>query len=82
MMENSPREWSFSLDVPWVLTARSAQSPTVLSACTRVLSHLKCVRLCGPSLEPSRLLCPWDSPGQNTGLGCHALLQGISWARG
>ena len=24
-----------------------------------------------------RLLCPWDSPGKNTGLGCHALLQGI-----
>ena len=25
----------------------------------------------------SRLLCPWDSPGKNTGVGCHALLQGI-----
>ena len=22
-----------------------------------------------------RLLCPWDSPGKNTGAGCHALLQ-------
>ena len=21
--------------------------------------------------------CPWDSPGKNTGVGCHALLQGI-----
>ena len=30
---------------------------------------------CG--LEPARLLCPWDSPGKNTGVGCHALLQGI-----
>ena len=28
-------------------------------------------------LQPSRLLCPWDSPGKNTGLDCHALLQGI-----
>ena len=27
--------------------------------------------------ESSRLLCPWDSPGKNTGLCCHALLQGI-----
>ena len=26
---------------------------------------------------PARLLCPWDSPGKNTGVGCHALLQGI-----
>ena len=23
----------------------------------------------------SRLLCPWDSPGKNTGGGCHFLLQ-------
>ena len=22
-------------------------------------------------LQPARLLCPWDSPGQNTGVGCH-----------
>ena len=28
-------------------------------------------------LEPSRLLCPWDSSGKNTGVGCHFLLQGI-----
>ena len=28
-------------------------------------------------LWPSRLLCPWDSPGKNTGVGFHALLQGI-----
>ena len=25
----------------------------------------------------SRLLCPWDFPGKNTGVGCHFLLQGI-----
>ena len=24
-----------------------------------------------------RLLCPWDSPGKNTRVGCHVLLQGI-----
>ena len=27
--------------------------------------------------QPARLLCPWESPGKNTGVGCHALLQGI-----
>ena len=26
---------------------------------------------------PIRLLCPWDSLGKNTGVGCHSLLQGI-----
>ena len=28
-----------------------------------------------------RLLCPWDFPGKNTGVGYHALLQGSSWPR-
>ena len=28
-------------------------------------------------LYPTRLLCPWDFPGKNTGVGCHFLLQGI-----
>ena len=28
-------------------------------------------------LWPTRLFCPWDSPGKNTGMGCHSLLQGI-----
>ena len=28
-------------------------------------------------LLPTRLLCPWDSPGKNTGVGCHSLLQRI-----
>ena len=25
--------------------------------------------------QPNRLLCPWDSPGKNTGVGCRFLLQ-------
>ena len=32
-------------------------------------------RTCG--LQSTRLLCPWDSLGQNIGVGCHSLLQGI-----
>ena len=27
-------------------------------------------------LEPSRLLCPWNYPGKNTGVGSHSFLQG------
>ena len=27
--------------------------------------------------QPTRLLCPWDFPGNSTGVGCHFLLQGI-----
>ena len=32
--------------------------------------------------EPSRLLCSWDFPGKNTGVGCHCLLQGIFLTQG
>ena len=40
---------------------------------------LSCVQLCDPMNYrlPSRLLCPWNSPGKDTGVGCHSLLQGI-----
>ena len=41
-----------------------------------LLSHSICsdsVRL--HRRQPTRLPCPWDSPGKNTGVGCHFLLQ-------
>ena len=28
-------------------------------------------------LQPTRLLCLWDYPGKNSGMGCHSLPQGI-----
>ena len=28
-------------------------------------------------LLPARLLCPWNSPGKVTGMGCHSFLWGI-----
>ena len=38
-------------------------------------SHQSCLTLCDPRRQPTRLPCPWDSPGKNTGVGCHFLLQ-------
>ena len=32
--------------------------------------------------QPTRLLCPWDSPIKDTGVGCHALFQGIVSTQG
>ena len=34
-----------------------------------------CPTLCNPRRQPTRLPHPWDSPGKNTGVGCHFLLQ-------
>ena len=46
-----------------------------------LLSHFSCVRLhrhVQPHRrQPTRLPCPWESPGKNTGVGCHFLLQCI-----
>ena len=33
-------------------------------------------------LQPARLLCLWNSPGTNTELGCHFLLEGIFLTQG
>ena len=34
------------------------------------------------ALQPTRLPCPWDFPGKNTGAGCHFLIQGIFLTQG
>ena len=34
------------------------------------------------SRQPTRLHCPWDSPGKSPGVGCHCLLQEEAWAVG
>ena len=55
----------------------------------RTVDRIKCLCFshvwffCDPDgLYPTRLLCPWDSPGRNTGVGCHFLLQGIFLTQG
>ena len=44
-------------------TAAAAKS---LQSCPTLRPHRR---------QPTRLPCPWDSPGKNTGVGCHVLLQ-------
>ena len=51
----------------------------------RVYMHVKslqlCLTLCDP-VETARFLCPWDSPGKNTGVVCRTPLQGIFLIQG
>ena len=53
----------------------------VLPACVCAKLLQLCLTLCDPMdyIEPARLLCPWDIPGKNTGVGFHFFffLQGI-----
>ena len=39
------------------------------------------VSICDP-MEPASLLSPWNSAGENTGVGCHSLFQGIFLTQG
>ena len=44
--------------------------------CAAAKSLQSCPTLCDPiDGSPTRLLCPWDSLGKNTGVGCHFPLQ-------
>ena len=49
-----------------------------------VLVAKSCLTFCDPTrgLWATRLLSPWNSPGKNTGVGCHSLLQGIFMTQG
>ena len=41
-----------------------------------------CDSLLPHGLQPTRLLCAWNFPGKNTGVGCHFLLQGVFLIQG
>ena len=71
-------------------THRFFFSRIIFSLINYVYVHAKplqsCLTLCEPvdcsPPGPCWLLCLWDSPGKNTGMGSHALLQGIFPTRG
>ena len=64
----------FSSSYWWLL----ALDTGTLVGCLWTACVLSCFSPVLPrGLYPARLLCPRDSPGENTGVGCHALLQGI-----
>ena len=51
--------------------------------CTRVRARSVMSSSLQPhGLQPAMLLCPWDYPGMNIGVDCHALLQRIFLTQG
>ena len=46
----------------------------VSQSCLTLCDHMDC--------SPTRLLCAWDSPGKNSEVACHSLLQGTFWTQG
>ena len=63
--------------VPGILQARILEWVAISFSNACMLSRFSRVRLCATTAhgqQPVRLPCPWDSPGKNTGVGCHFLL--------
>ena len=60
-------EGSWDGELPWIICVLAQSRPTLQRP------H---------GLQTARLLCPWDSPGKNTGVCCHLLLQGIFLTQG
>ena len=74
--------WSWSIIPCWALTAASRPAHRFLRRQVRwpgipislQISH----HLLQPHvLQPARVLCPWNFPGKNTGVGSHFLLKRI-----
>ena len=74
------RLWELVLDrETWCAVVHGVtKRRTWLSNWTELMCHLLCsvAQLC-PTLWSSRLLCPWNFLGKNTGVGCHFPLQQV-----
>ena len=86
------KDWA-SLVVHWLRLCLAMQGIPVQSLVWKDRTcHWACVCVCVLSrfshvwlfvvLWTARLLCPWNSPGKNIRVGCHALLQGIFLTQG
>ena len=62
----SSSEFWVTVKIPW---------DPIRCAAAAAKSLQSCPTLCDPIDGSPRLPCPWDSPGKNTGVGCHFLLQ-------
>ena len=56
----------FHVNLDGLSYATAAAAAKLLQSCPTLRPHRG---------QPTRLPCPWDSPGKNTGVGCHFLLQ-------
>ena len=65
----------FSKQIPQPSLKSTSVNTAYLLQLQQQCQSLSRAGLCDPT--DCRLLCLWNSPGKNTGVGCHALLQGI-----
>ena len=78
-LPQSPKDCSIHLCLFCCLTYRLIITIFLNSIYVTATAAAKLLQSC-PTLQPhrqqpTRLVCLWDSPGRNTGVGCHCLLQ-------
>ena len=62
---------------PHAMHRRLFPSPDLYNVSSSVSHSVVSDSLRSHRLYPARFLCLWDSPGKNTGVDCHSLLQRI-----
>ena len=66
----------------WVLDVLMVQCQLPLTMLFLLFNHSIVSDSFRPhGLQPAGLICPWDFPSNNTGVGCHFFLQGIFWTQ-
>ena len=72
---------AFHIKIRWKISSKHYFKHNLfMEVHAQSLSHLQLLWPHG--LKPTRLLCPWHSPGKNTGVACHSLLHGIFLTQG
>ena len=59
----------------WGILKKERAAAVAAAVAAAAKSLQLCLTLWPHRRQPTRLHCPWDSPGKNTGVGCHFLLQ-------
>ena len=72
---NTKNKSSTSLQSPMLLIFSKLSNCYYYTAAAAAKSLQSCPTLRPQRQQPTRLPCPWDSPGKNTGVGCRFLLQ-------
>ena len=83
--KNGKEKFKNKIKIGWVqktLATVMIKTPKPLLLCVCWVTSVVSDSLQSCGLWLTRLLCLWDSPGKNTGVGCHALLQGIFLGQG
>ena len=65
---------SLSWSLFWIIFLYPLHILTFFILTVKVLVAQLCLTLCDPmNCKPARFLCPWNSPGKNTGVRSHSL---------